>query len=110
MKLVSGGVHRDGGSISADFEREDGSFLSVLLEVRRISEQRNDRHFGHLHAGAAIQNTCDPTTIVEKGSVQEALLIAELAGWFKFGEIAEGEEAAASALKDLYERLPSREG
>ncbi|WP_442680390.1 hypothetical protein ACSBM8_04125 [Sphingomonas sp. ASY06-1R] len=109
LTLVSGGILRDGGSIFADFRREDGSLLSLLLEVNETPEPGEERHFRHLHVGSTIQDACDHSTIISKGSEQEAKLLVELHRWAKSGKVAADEEAVAS-LKELLAHLTTRNG
>jgi hypothetical protein len=107
LTLVSGGICRDGGSITADFQRDDGSLLSLMLEVCGVPETGEERRFRHLHVGPTIQSTCDPSTIIVKGSEQEAMLLAELNGWT--GNRRERlNDADIAAFEDLLARLPSR--
>lgn len=102
---------RDGGSLGADFRREDGSLLSILLEVISMDAPGQKRRFRHLHAGASIQSSCTPSTIVEKGSEQEALIVSEIDAWLTgTGTVAPaGHEDAFEALRLLLRELPNRE-
>jgi hypothetical protein len=77
MKLISADVCRDGGSIAADFRLNDGPLLSLLLEV----SFKGWPHYAHLHAGTCIQNSCDASTIIEKGSLKEKEILSSLRKW-----------------------------
>lgn len=91
MKLISAEICRDGGSIAADFRLDDGSMLSFLLEV----SLGNTPRYGHLHVGSDIQNSCDPSTIIPKGSARESEVLALLDAW-KAAQAAAGPGAEAS--------------
>lgn len=112
MTLVAGGICRDGGSLAADFQHENGSLLSILLEVVGGDGRADGPRFGHLHAGSTIQSSCTSSTIVEKGSEREARLLAEIDGWLSgAGEIVPPEQQEAfAALLELRRQLPNREG
>lgn len=58
-KRIHADVCRDSGSIAADFRLKDKSSLSWLLEVSSEGWPK----YAHLHAGCAVQTTCDPNTI-----------------------------------------------
>jgi len=109
LKLIGSGILRDGGSISADFQRDDGTLLSLLLEVCEIREPGKERQFGHLHVGSEIQNTCEPSTIVLKASEMEAMLLSDIQVWIESNEVGFDENAAA-VVKDLIGYLPNRQG
>lgn len=109
LTLVSSGILRDGGSICAEFRREDGSLLSLLLEVKEIPEPGKQRHFGHLHAGSTIQNACDASTILVKGSEQEAILLGELQRWIEGGKVA-ADAADVASSEELLAQLTIRDG
>ncbi|WP_133854680.1 hypothetical protein [Comamonas sp. JUb58] len=77
MKLINADVCRDGGSITAEFRLADKSLLSLLLEV----SSEGWPQYAHLHAGGEIQQSCDPSTVVARGSLREKKIIALLAKW-----------------------------
>ena len=76
LRIADGGVCRDGGSLAADFYCEDGSMVSFLLEV-----SSGQPKYRHLHAGAEIQNACEPATLVTKGSARDIELTSLLCSW-----------------------------
>lgn len=78
MSLIAGDILRDGGSLAVEFRLDDGSLLSVLLEVAGAPEPGEERRFKHLHVGPAIQNSCDPGTVIVKGSEAEAALLRDM--------------------------------
>lgn len=77
LQLISAGIIRDGGSIAMEYRNEDGSLVSVLLEINNYSDNE-PRTFGHLHVGSEIQNTCDLSTVIAKGSEREAALTRDI--------------------------------
>ena len=85
MKLISADVCRDGGSIAADFRLNDGSLLSLLLEV----SVKGWPYHAHLHAGTSIQNSCDASTIIEKGSLKEKEILSSLRKWKISSQLSE---------------------
>jgi hypothetical protein len=113
MTLIEADVCRDGGSLVADFERDDGTHLSILLEVilSRL-EPGEARHFGHLHVGTDIQNSCDPFTLVAKGSLAEAALRNDLDAWLnRMADKARmGEGRGYRYVLELRSALEGREG
>lgn len=76
LRIAEGGICRDGGSLVADFYCEDGSILSFLLEVA-LGQPK----YRHLHAGAEIQNSCEPASLVTKGSPRDIELTSMLRSW-----------------------------
>ena len=113
MTLIEADICRDGGSLVADFKREDGSYLSILLEVvlRRL-EPGEPSAYGHLHVGTDIQNYCDPLTIVPKGSSAEIELLKDLDSWLRSvtGEGATTKERDHHYVLKLRSALERRDG
>ncbi|MEO7688174.1 MAG: hypothetical protein ABIS51_02735 [Sphingomonas sp.] len=111
--MIEADICRDGGSLVADFERDDGSRLSILLEVvLRHMESGEARHFGHLHVGTDIQNSCDPRTMVAKGSPAEVELLNDLDAWSNdmAGRVPAGKERSYLYVLELRSALENREG
>lgn len=112
MTLIDADVCRDGGSLVADFKREDGSHLSILLEVvlRRL-EPGEPCPYGHLHVGTNIQNYCDPLTIVPKGSSAEVELLNDLDSWLRsVAREGTAEERNHRYVLELRSALERRDG
>ena len=112
MTLVIGDIMRDGGSLAVDFQRDDGSLLSIMLEVDRSVEAGEPRRYRHLHVGSTIQNRCDSATIIEKGSAEETLLLSTLDNWLeKTAGIAPlGKRRDFETLRELRTLIPLRDG
>lgn len=106
LQLLGAGVIRDGGSISMEYRKEDGSLVSVLLEVNRTRDGE-PRTFGHLHVGSDIQNRCDTSTIVQKGSGREALLKADIEELLR-GAHHQARSESMHWLKQLQKQLSAR--
>lgn len=109
MKLIGADVCRDGGSLSATFERSDGSLLSILLKVTRIPEGGKARRFRHLHVGSNIQNGCDPNTIIAKGSSEEESFLCELDNWIEAQHVSISRIRQWIHLLELRYMLETRE-
>ena len=77
LELIGADICRDGGSIALDYRKEDGTLVSVLLEVNRYLDGETPT-YGHLHIGREIQNRCDASTIVLKGSNEERALLRDI--------------------------------
>ena len=114
MELISADVCRDGGSLAVDFRRADGTLLSMLLEVLEIPRPGEKRRFGHLHVGPTVQNACDPSTIVARGSAEEAELVAAFDQWARSAPVAPPSDPAGERQMKYTEEfrslLMSREG
>jgi hypothetical protein len=109
MELIAAGILRDGGSLSAEFTQNDGSLVSILLEVAGFPEPGQARRFRHLHVGSTIQNQCDPTTIIAKGSPEESALLRKLDCWIDNQIIPGSRIEDWRCLLELRSLLPTRE-
>jgi hypothetical protein len=109
LELLGADTCRDGGSIVMEYRQEEGVLVSVLLEVTHIPEKGEPRRFGHLHVGSKIQNTCDVSTLVSKGSEQERSLLKDV-DQLLLGTHPNARQDSLHHLRELREHLSGRSG
>lgn len=78
MRLVNADFYRDGGSLSAEFENDDGTRLFLFLQIAWSSQR-----YTKLYAYDSFQGRRDPDAIVEKDSVADRQIITKLREWLK---------------------------
>lgn len=108
LELIGADICRDGGSIAMEYRKKDGALVSVLLEVNRYLDGETPT-YGHLHIGREIQNRCDASTIVTKGSNEEQTLLEDIEQLRHLAPTG-ARENTMHWLRQLRDRLPDRTG
>lgn len=96
MKLYSAEMCRDGGSLCADFQMDDGTLLSILLGISNAVPKSHP--YANLQVGDTIQNEYDPTTVVKKGTPRDDEVKLLLEEWLHSLPAAERERFARGEL------------
>jgi len=79
MKLKSADMYRDGGSLGANFEQDDGTTFCVFLEISPRFWTEGESIHGRLFA-CSCQEAKDSIPI-PKGSDNEKMIVKRLADW-----------------------------
>lgn len=115
MKLIKADVVRDGGSLAAFFRRNDGSLLSLFLQVHHRDDQQEPWRFSELRMSDGIQP--EDGWPIPKNSAVEAALFSEIDAWLQapefsdeWGVTAGREQGWLAWLRELREHAALRDG